>query len=259
MLDTYIDFAVDAVTRAGHRILPFFRTAIGVDNKADTGYDPVTRADRAAEESIRADIARTFPTHGIVGEEFGEVLGASPLHWLIDPIDGTRAFIAGQLHWGTLLALNDGTAPIVGVMHQPYVGETFVGSARGAELQRAGASSRLRTRTCARIEDAVVCATDPGMFATAEHRAAFERLATRCRMVRFGGDCYTPCLLAAGHIDIVIENGLKPFDVQPLMPIVQAAGGVATDWRGRAPDRGGEALFVGDPALLAAVLALLAG
>ena len=256
-LQRYVDFAIAAAAGAGAAILPHFRLAVAVDNKSDAGFDPVTAADRDAEKSIRARIAATFPDHGVIGEEYGKTAGSSPLHWLIDPIDGTRAFITGQLHWGTLLALNDGERPIVGVMHQPFVGETFVGSPLGAEWRRGTDTMPLQTRRCQRLADAVLCTTDPAMFATQEQRDAFGRVAGECRLVRYGGDCYTPCLLAAGQIDLVIESGLKNFDIQPLMPIVEHAGGVVTDWRGGRADAGGDVVVAGDPDLLNRVLDLL--
>jgi histidinol phosphatase-like enzyme (inositol monophosphatase family) len=199
-----------------------------------------------------------YPDHGILGEEHGFEAGASPYTWVIDPIDGTRAFVLGQLHWGTLIALNDGVAPIVGVMRQPYTGETFVGSAAGAELRHAGATTRLTARASSRLAEVSVCATDPTMFAGASHQQAFARLAPRARAVRFGGDCYTPCLVAAGCADLVVEAGLKPWDVQALIPIVQGAGGVITDWTGRPADRAGEVIIAGNRELHAEVVAALA-
>ncbi len=257
-LERYVEFAVSLAHAAGERILKYFRAAPQTSNKAVGGlFDPVTIADREGEEVIRREIARVFPDHGIQGEEHGIQSGTSPYTWVIDPIDGTRAFILGQLHWGTLVALHDGTRPIVGVMHQPYVGETFVGSALGAELRRGSSVTMLAARGCARLEDAIVCATDPTLFTTPEERRGFERLASRVRMVRYGGDCYTPCLLAAGHIDLVVESSLKPWDILPLIPIVQGAGALVTDWAGGAPDAGGVALFAANAELHAQALAAL--
>jgi histidinol phosphatase-like enzyme (inositol monophosphatase family) len=255
----FVEFAVHLADLAGEQILPRFRVAIGLENKSkDGGFDPVTVADREAEAAIRREIRRAYPDHGILGEEHGFEAGASSYTWVIDPIDGTRAFVLGQLHWGTLIALNDGAAPVVGVMRQPYTGETFVGSKSGTELRRGSATTRLAARTSARLADVTVCATDPTMFAGPAHRQAFARLAPRARSVRFGGDCYTPCLVAAGCADLVVEAGLKPWDVQPLMPIVQGAGGVITDWSGGPADRAGEVIIAGNPELHAEVVAALA-
>lgn len=255
-----VEFAVHLTRLAGERILPYFRAQPDVIDKGVAGaFDPVTAADRAAEEVIREEIRREFPEHGILGEEQGAAQGASAFTWIIDPIDGTRAFILGQLHWGTLIALNEGSRPVLGVMRQPYVDETFVGSALGAELRRGGTVSPLKARGARRLQDAIVCITDPALFETAEERAAIERLASRVRMVRYGGDCYTPCLLAAGHVDLVVESGLKPWDVQPLIPIVEAAGGIVTDWNANAPDGGGTALYAANRELHSQALAALAG
>src|SRR5215472_15084245 len=161
----YLRFAHHLAEIGGRVILPNFRAALDVENKIEDGsfYDPVTRADRDAEAAIREEIARVYPGHGILGEEHGTLRGSEDLTWVIDPIDGTRAFILGLLHWGTLIALNDGTGPVVGVMHQPYTKETFVGSRLGGEFRYGGETKPLRVRKCARLEDAVVAATDPGM------------------------------------------------------------------------------------------------
>jgi len=200
----FVEFAVHLADLASEQILPRFRAGLGLENKSkDGGFDPVTVADREAEAAIRREIRRVYPDHGILGEEHGLDAGASAYTWVIDPIDGTRGFVLGQLHWGTLIALNDGTAPIVGIMREPYTGETFVGSAEGAELRRGNATTRLKSRATSRLADVTVCATDPTMFAGAAHQQAFARLASRARAVRFGGDCYTPCLVAAGWADLV--------------------------------------------------------
>src|SRR5262245_9945169 len=143
----FTEFAVHLADLASEQILPRFRVAIGMENKSkDGGYDPVTVADREAEAAIRREIRRVYPDHGILGEEHGLHAGTSSYTWVIDPIDGTRAFVLGQLHWGTLIALHDGKAPIVGIMRQPYTGETFLGSAAGAELRRGSETTRLAAR-----------------------------------------------------------------------------------------------------------------
>lgn len=233
MLSEYVEFAVHLSQIAAGEILEHFRASFDIDNKAaGDAYDPVTIADRNAEAAIRREIRRVYPDHGILGEEHGFEPGSSPYTWVLDPIDGTRAFVLGQLHWGTLIALNDGLRPILGLMHQPFTRETFIGSALGGELRHADRVRRLATRQTTRLKDAVICATDPSMFTAPERRAAFDRIAPRARSVRYGGDCYTPCLVAAGHADLVIEVGMKAWDVQPLIPIVESAGGVISDWRG---------------------------
>jgi myo-inositol-1(or 4)-monophosphatase len=255
----FVEFAVRLADLASEQILPRFRVAIGMENKSkDGGYDPVTVADREAEAAIRREIRRVYPDHGILGEEHGLDAGTSSYTWVLDPIDGTRAFVLGQLHWGTLIALNDGKAPIVGIMRQPYTGETFIGSSAGAELRRGSEITQLKARSNTRLADVTVCATDPTMFAGARHQQAFARLAPRARAVRFGGDCYTPCLVAAGCADLVVEAGLKPWDVQALIPIVQGAGGVITDWSGGPAASASEVIIAGNSSLHAEVVAALA-
>jgi myo-inositol-1(or 4)-monophosphatase len=253
------DFAVHAVTLAGVEILKYFRSAPAIHNKAPGGFDPVTAADRGAEDIIRREIGRVFPTHGICGEEGGSVTGTDAYTWYIDPIDGTRAFILGQLHWGALLGCAAEGQALIGVMHQPYVGETYIGSPHGAQLRRFGSAHDLHTHQRTQLDQAILCATDPTMFHDPELARAFQRLAQRCRAVRWGGDCYTPCLLAAGHIDLVVESGLKAWDIQPLLPIVTAAGGIVTDWSGGRADGSESAVFAANAALHAQAIAALSG
>lgn len=254
----FTEFAIHLAAVAGEQILPHFRTDIGIENKgARERFDPVTIADRDAEAAIRREIKRVYPEHSILGEEHGFEQGTSPYTWVIDPIDGTRSFILGQLHWGTLLALNDGSRPIIGVMRQPYTDETFVGSPQGAELRRGTTRVSIAARKSARLADAYVCATDPIMFEDAQDRAAFDRVVARARALRYGGDCYTPCLVAAGCADLVVEKGLKPWDVQPLVPIIQAAGGVITDWSGGRADQADNVVIAATPELHAEVIEAL--
>jgi len=256
----YLEFASRVASAAGAAILPHFRRSIAVEDKGGKAdYDPVTEADRSAESVIRREIQRAYPTHGIFGEEHGRTQGASPLTWVIDPIDGTRSFILGQLHWGTLIALHDGVEPVVGVMHQPFVGETFV-AARGSMAQwRRGSERRtLQTRPCASVGDAIVATTDPRHFHTPERASIYRAVTDGTRLVRYGGDCYCYTLLAMGQVDIVIETGLQPYDVQALIPIVESAGGRMTNWQGGPCDRGGNVLACGDRALHAHLLARIA-
>jgi myo-inositol-1(or 4)-monophosphatase len=247
----YLEFARMTAERAGHAILPHFRADLAVEDKRNfMGYDPVTVADHAAEQVIRDAIKATYPDHGIHGEEHGREPGSARFTWVIDPIDGTKSFILGQLHWGILIALHDGSAPVVGVAHQPFVGETFLGIAGAHAHWRRGDQVRaLRTRACARIEDAMVVTTDPRQFQTATEQSALAAVSHGARFLRYGGDCYCYTQLAMGLVDVVIENGLQAYDVQALIPIVQAAGGVITDWRGGPCDAGGGVIACGDPAL----------
>ena len=258
-IEEYTAFACRLADIAGSTILPYFRVRLDVENKlTGRGYDPVTLADRAAEQAIRDEIQRAYPGHGILGEEHGFAAGRDAFTWVIDPIDGTRNFIIGQLHWGVLIALNDGARPVVGVMHQPYTGETFVGSRLRAELRHRGNSTPLHVRECARIEDAIVSATDPAMFTGPGEHDAFRALASRARMRRYGGDCYSFCLVSAGFIDLVIESGLQPYDIQALVPIIEAAGGIVTTWSGGPPDNGGQIIAAGDRSLHKVALTMLA-
>ena len=254
-----LEFAHGMALAAGKAILPHFRAALDVEDKGGArGYDPVTVADRAAEEVIRAEITRVHPDHGIRGEEHGWQKGASNYTWVIDPIDGTRSFILGQMHWATLIALHDGERVVAGVAHQAYVGESFVATAGGkAEWRRGGLRRTLKTRRCRSVANAIVASTDPKMFKTPEEVAAFRRVADGARFTRWGGDCYAYCLLAMGLIDIVIEASLHAYDIQALIPIVESAGGVITSWTGAACDEGGSVVACGDPALHPKALALL--
>ena len=260
-LAPYLDFARRVAVEAGAVVLPHFRQALAVEDKRNfMGYDPVTIADRAAEDVIRRAIKQAYPDHGIHGEEHGREAGTSSFTWVIDPIDGTKSFILGQLHWGILIALHDGTAPVAGVAYQPFVGEMFSGAAGGIAQWRRGDESRtLRTRSCARIEDAIVATTDPRQFVTAEQKRALAAVSTDARLLRYGGDCYCYTQLAMGLVDVVIENGLGPYDIQALIPIVEAAGGVVTDWSGAPCDQGGAVLACGDPKLHKALVNRLKG
>ena len=254
------EFACELADAAGPQILPHFRAPLAVDNKAGAGaYDPVTEADRGAETAIRDLIRRTYPTHGIFGEEHGYEKGDSALTWVIDPVDGTRSFITGALHWGTLIALYNGARPVLGVMDQPYTRERFIGNRLGATLRRDGTLRVLKTRCCERLQDAVLYTTSPAMFATAEERATFERLAQRVKLVRYGGDCYSYCMLALGYVDLVVESSLEPYDVQALVPIIEVAGGVVTVWDGGSANYGGQIIAAGTKAIHAAAREVLKG
>ena len=202
-------------------------------------------------------IARTYPDHGIHGEEFDDVSASGPYCWTLDPIDGTRSFIIGLPSWGTLIGLSGESGPIVGMMDQPYVRERFWGSKAGAYVRsNQGEERRMRTRSCPALSEAVLASTTPDMFKDSEAER-FQSLARKVRMARFGGDCYLYCLLSMGLIDIVAEASLKAFDIAPLIPIIEAAGGIVTTWDGADPAQGGRILAVGDPALHEAAMRAL--
>lgn len=257
-LRDYLEFACRIAELAGEAILPHFRSGLAVQNKSAGGYDPVTVADKEAERVMRAEIARLYPTHSVLGEEFGRSPGASPFTWILDPIDGTRGFVMGLPQWGTLVALNDGIRPVLGVMHQPFIGESFVGSRQGAYLRRNGKTQPLHSRKVEHLSDAALCATHPDMFGAGAERAAFGRLARQCEQTRYGTDCYAWCLLAAGLIDLVIEAQLNTYDIQALIPIIEAAGGVVTNWSGGPAYEGGQVIAAGDPRLHRIALDMLA-
>jgi myo-inositol-1(or 4)-monophosphatase len=256
-----VDFAHTLADAAGAVILPHFRSQLAVENKDTAAFDPVTVADRDAEAAMRALIRERFPGHGILGEEFGVQAGGEAT-WVLDPVDGTRGFITGLPTWGTLIGLQVGERPLVGVMDQPFVRDRFVGSPLGAEMRSIGPDGvtrrvPLRVRPCASLAEAVMSTTSPELFASAADREAFDRLRRPARLVRYGGDCYAYCMLALGLIDLVVESGLKPYDIVALIPIIERAGGVVTSWDGGSAHRGGRVVAAGDRRLHAAALALL--
>ncbi|NJO35226.1 MAG: histidinol-phosphatase [Rhodospirillales bacterium] len=257
----YLDFAHGLADLAGAVIRPYFRRTLTVRNKAgDAGFDPVTAADRAAERVIRAAIAKRYPDHGILGEEFAAVQGAGRYQWLVDPIDGTRAFIMGSPLWGTLIGLVENGKPLLGLMDQPFTGERFWAS-KGIARMRApdGRTRRLRTRGCSGLAEAVLTSTHPDLFASQKELSAFARLKVRARLTRYGGDCYGYCLLAAGFIDVIVEAGLKAYDVAALIPIIEGAGGRITTWDDKPALQGGRILATGDARVHKEALALLNG
>ena len=256
----YITTAHALAERAGAVILPHFRTELAVDDKGGAEFDPVTVADRNAESAIRAILSETYPEHGIVGEEFGDERPDADYCWIIDPIDGTRGFIMGQPLWGTLIGLTAHGAPLLGMMNQPYTGERFWSSETESffarDMGQGGERQTIRVRPCPALDCAILASTAPELFDAFE-LARFETLTHAVRLRRFGGDCYNYCLLAMGQIDLVVEAGLKPFDIMPLVPIVERAGGVVTTWEGGDPNKGGRIVAAGDPALHAAALKIL--
>jgi inositol-phosphate phosphatase/L-galactose 1-phosphate phosphatase/histidinol-phosphatase len=254
-LDEFLSLASVLADAAGAAIRPYFRTPLKIDDKPD--LTPVTAADRAAEEAMRALIERRFPGHGILGEEFGPVRPEAEFVWILDPIDGTKSFISGVPLFGTLIALTERGRPILGIIDQPISRERWVGAA-GRPTRLNGVA--IAVRPCRDLAAATLFATSPDMFAGADTEA-FARLAAAVKLVRFGADCYAYGLAAAGCIDLVAEAQLKPYDFCPMVPIVEGAGGVITDWRGAPLDLAadGHALVAGDGAVHRAALALLAG
>jgi myo-inositol-1(or 4)-monophosphatase len=259
---TAIDFSAfvnELATVSGETILPFFRTALSIEDKGRPGsFDPVTAADHAAEMVMRALIRRSFPDHGIIGEEFGGERADAEYVWVLDPIDGTKSFIAGMPAWGTLIALLRSGEPVFGMMNQPFTRERFSGDGGAAHYRGPAGERALRVRSCAALSEAMLFTTSPRLM-NGDDRATFGRVEDAVRLSRYGGDCYAYCMLAAGHVDLVIETELKPYDVLALVPIIMGAGGVITTWEGDTPNAGGRIVAAGDKRVHAAALAMLKG
>ena len=243
---------------ASETLARFRQPDLGVEDKGGAGFDPVTQADRAAESAMRAVLRERRPEDAVLGEEHGASGGTSGITWVLDPIDGTRSFIVGAPVWGTLIAVGDADGPAFGIVDQPYTGERFWGGFGDAGLWRHGIRSTLRTRPCAALSEATLLTTHPEI-GTAAERAAFERLAMRCRLVRHGLDCYGYAMVAAAFADLVVEAGLQPYDIQAPMAVVEAAGGLVTDWDGGPAHRGGRVVAAGDARAHRAALEALSG
>ena len=253
--EDYQSFAIQTAVEAGRDTLSRFRQKIPIENKAGPGsFDPVTDADRDAETIIRGRIAEAYPEHGILGEEFGHQEG-NGLTWVIDPIDGTRAFMTGMLHWGVLLALYDGTNPIVGVMYQPFTEEIYTGCNGAAEYRRGDEVRELRVRECTGLDDAVLACTGPEIWAESG-QAEFDRLTKLVKLTRYGGDCYLYCMLAMGFIDLAVE-ALNSYDIQALIPIIEGAGGIITTVDGGNASQGGIVVAAGDKRVHAQALEIM--
>src|SRR4051812_23113275 len=251
----FFDRLADA---SGEVIRPHFRKRIDVADKGAQGfYDPVTEADKGAKIVLREMIGKAFPQDAILGEEFGETAGTSGYRWMLDPVDGTRAFIAGQPLWGTLIGLEQDGSPIAGVLDQPFMRERFVAGHGKAELHNADGISPLHTRACARLADAVICTTHPMLHFSAPERELYWRVERECRLSRYGGDCYAYALVAMGFVDLVIETHLKRWDIAAIVPIIEGAGGIITDWSGRPWKDGDNIIAAGDARAHAEAVALL--
>ncbi|MDU8910261.1 histidinol-phosphatase [Aestuariicoccus sp. MJ-SS9] len=240
-------------------ILPHFRThALTADNKDRDGFDPVTEADRAAERAIRDLLAQHRPMDAVLGEEFGTTEGTSGLTWVIDPIDGTRGFLSGTPTWGVLIALSDESGPLLGIVDQPYIGERFTGGFGQADFAGPHGTGPLATRKTGDLSQALLFTTFPEV-GTPEERAGFERVAQKVQLTRYGMDCYAYALLAAGQIDLVIEAGLNAYDIHAPIALIEAAGGIVTDWQGGPAHEGGQVIAAANTTVHAQALALLRG
>jgi myo-inositol-1(or 4)-monophosphatase len=257
---TAVDLAAfidELATVSGEAIIPFFRTFLNVEDKSRGGaFDPVTAADRAAELAMRTLIRQKFPAHGIIGEEFGPERSDAEYVWLLDPIDGTKSFISGMPAWGTLIALTRAGRPVSGMVHQPFIGERFTGDGLAAKYRGPAGDRALMARPCAALSEAVLYTTSPRLMNAAD-RAGFAKIEEVVRLSRYGGDCYSYCMLAAGHVDLIIETELKPHDVAALIPIIVGAGGVVTTWTGGPAEAGGRIVAAGDRRIHEAALAML--
>lgn len=256
------DIAMRLADAAAGVTLRHFRGAgLSVANKHSSGFDPVTVADRGAEDAMRAVLAEVCPDDGVFGEEAGQTASRSGLTWVLDPIDGTRAFISGLPVWGTLIALDDGVRGRIGLIDQPFTGERYFGVLDGAhtraELHHRGGIAPIATRTCADLAAATLFTTDPYLF-TGDEDAAFAELRARTRLTRYGTDCYAYALLASGHVDLVVESGLQAYDIAAHIPLIRAAGGIVTDWQGGDCRWGGRVLAAGDASVHAVALEILA-
>ena len=258
-LDALDTFLVELNRASGEVILPLFRVDNGLENKGGAaGFDPVTAADRGAEAAIRTLIEKHWPDHGVIGEEYGEDRPDAEFVWVLDPIDGTRAFIAGLPVWTTLIGLRHHGRPVLGSIGQPFIGEIFIGQANGSRLLSKGTSWPLVTRKGVSLDAAIVITTDPLATFNEAELAAWGRVRAASRLVRFGCDAYAYAMVAAGTVDMVIEAGLKSWDIEAAIPVLEGAGGLVTDWRGHPMGQsGGAAVLVGDPKLLDEVLPLL--
>jgi myo-inositol-1(or 4)-monophosphatase len=255
MMERLIAAAEAAADVAGAAIRPFFRAGIDSDQKSDRS--PVTVADRTAEQAMRAVLSERFPEHGILGEEFGLDRPDARMRWVLDPIDGTRAFITGRPSFGTLIGLLEDDVPILGIIDQPVTGERWIG-ARGRRTSFRGPfGGTAGCRPCPSLAQAELSCTSPEMLGDDSPR--WNRLRDAVRRNYWGGDCYAHGLLAIGQIDIVAESDMKLWDWAPLVAVIEGAGGRVTDWNGQAlrPDGDGRVLSLGNPALLDDVVALL--
>jgi histidinol phosphatase-like enzyme (inositol monophosphatase family) len=229
-LDLHRDFLIELAQRSGDFIRPFFAsTDLAVEIKSDDS--PVTAADRGAEQLLRELIAKKFPTHGIIGEEFGNDRPDAEWVWVLDPIDGTKAFMTAVPLFGTLIALMHDGQPVLGAIHQPILRQLMIGDGQSTTLN----GRPVHVRATTRIEDATLLTSDPLNPAKYQNGSAYHALEKRVRLARTWGDCYGYLLLASGWADVMLDPIMNPWDIQALIPIVRGAGGVITDWQGGDP------------------------
>jgi len=250
------DFFFRLADAAKAETLPRFRSGLSVVNKEKAGFDPVTEGDQAAEIAIRQLIEAEFPTHGILGEEHENIRMDSDQLWVIDPIDGTRAFISGVPVWGTLIGFQEKGRSVMGLMEQPFTGERYYADGERSWYFGPNGERQNEVRDCGSLENAILFTTSPHLFKDWEVER-FQAVQDKVKLFRYGVDCYAYCLLAAGHVDLVIETVLKPYDVGALIPIIEQAGGVITTWDGGRPEAGGSIIAAGSRAVHAEAMEML--
>ena len=233
-------------------ILPLFRAEHGIENKSAKGdFDPVTAADKGGEAAIRQLISQRYPAHGVIGEELGEDRPDAEFVWVLDPVDGTRAFVAGLPVWTTLIGLRFQGEPVLGSIGQPFLGEVFVGHAGGARLVSAAGMRPLKVRKGVTLNEAIIATTDAEACFDGAELGAWRQVRAAARLARMGCDAYAYAMVAAGTIDLVLEAGLKSWDVEAAVPVIAGAGGLVTDWQGAPIGRhGGQMAVAGDRAVL---------
>jgi myo-inositol-1(or 4)-monophosphatase len=255
--ETLVSVAHALADAARTAILPYFRAfGLNAENKLTTGYDPVTIADKAAEQAMRDVLAQLRPDDAIFGEEFGHKSGTSGLTWVLDPIDGTRGFVSGTPTWGVLIAVGDESGPQIGIIDQPYIGERFIGTPNGAEFKGPHGAGPIQTRAARPLAEATVFTTFPEV-GTPQDQAGFDAVSKQALLTRYGMDCYAYALLAAGQIDLVIEAGLNSYDIQGPIGLIHGAGGIVTDWTGGPAHNGGRAIAAANADIHAQALAIL--
>jgi histidinol phosphatase-like enzyme (inositol monophosphatase family) len=253
----FTQFALELAQASAAVILPFFRRDIEIDVKSGVVWDPVTEGDRAGERVMREMIEGRFPDHGILGEEFGEKSSRSGFTWVLDPVDGTRAFISGMPTWATLIGLNLEGRPRVGVMNQPFVGETFYGNPEGAWSRHQGSLRKLATRKARPLAQSTLTTTAPELYRSQSEKDVLKRLSATARLTRYGGDAYFFCVLAAGQIDLAIDAHMEPYDIAPLIPIIEGAGGLVTTWDRGDAAQGGNVIAASSRAVHEEALAVI--
>lgn len=252
-------FLIELNAASAQVILPLFRADHGLEDKGGVrGFDPVTAADKGAEAAIRELIAARFPEHGVIGEEYGEDRPDAEFVWVLDPVDGTRAFIAGLPLWTTLIGLRHQGRPVLGSIGQPYLDEVFIGHAGGSRLVARGQATPLKVRPCPKLTDAIIATTDPEACFDGAELGAWTQVRAAARLARLGCDAYAYAMVAMGKMDMVIEAGLKSWDIESAIPLIEGAGGLVTNWRGQpVGQNGGQIAIAGDRACLDEALVAL--